>query len=95
MQSRSPWGIQVTLENNHRVSILGEIPGPTQIVDGTKAEVLLACQRSRSSKSNRADAYRTLIRSESEDGAGQNEKSEYYGGLQDRPRVRYIMGLGS
>ena len=87
MHSRSPWGIHVVLDNDERVSIVGDIMNPTQLVDGTTSEVLLDAQRRRNSKSEYADQYERCLRLESEDGAGQNDKAEFYGGKQDRPCI--------
>ena len=92
MHSRSPWGIHVVLENDQRISIVGDIQNPTQLVDGTTSEVLLDAQRRRISKSEYADQYDRCVRLESEDGAGQNDKAEFYGGQQDTPRsIQQIM----
>ena len=94
MESVAPWGVMVECNDGSMISIIGEIPGPLQILDRTTTECTLHAQRLRSSVSKFADQYKHRIRSNTADGAGNNQKAERVGGREDRPGVcADIMGF--
>ena len=85
LESRSPWGVLFQLPSGQYVSILGEIPNPIQVVDRCTSEALLACQRSRNSRSSASDLYACKLRMTTLDGAASNTKLEREGQKLDRP----------